>query len=133
MDTAVPVLERVNEHESKRDDRSGDDGIDLVAQDAIGQGGPGVHEACDVLRPRADEMDLFPISADRLADEVLKIAPVRGGIAGIDDTALELDQGGLVGVNSGAAFNAATKRSVRLAFGVSPSMANEERVSFVNR
>ena len=94
VETAVSVLEGMNEDEGERRDRGRDHGLDPRIQQPARQAHPARHQVGNHLRSRADEMDLLAIAADRLANEVLKGAPSLRRIARIDDLALKADQGG---------------------------------------
>ena len=134
MDPTVPVLKWVDEDEGKRADRGGHDRIDAALNHSPGQTHPGLHQARHVFGTRADEVYVLAVATDGRAHEVLERAPVGCSVARVDDLALQADQRGLVArVEVSPSLSAATNRSVRAVLGISPSRANEERVSFVKR
>src|SRR5665213_1762164 len=104
MNAAVTVRERVNENERERGDGGCDDWINRAVYHAPHQRHPAVHQTGYVVRLGADEMNLLPISADRLANEVLEVAPVLRGVAWIDDIPLQLNQRSLVGSEARRGF-----------------------------
>jgi len=93
MDTAIAVLERVDEYESECGDSSRNDGFDPFGEHASGQCHPAGHQGGNVLGPGADEMHFLAKIDGRLANEVLEVSPVGRGIAAIYNRILEPHHG----------------------------------------
>ena len=90
MDTSIAILEGVDEYEAESRYRSRDNRIDCTVDDTTRERHPSQHQRRYISGARADEVHFLTIAANGLADEVLKVAPVRGGVARIDNLALQV-------------------------------------------
>src|SRR5262245_10001304 len=97
MHAAVAIFEGMDEDETERQQGGGYDRIDGVGKHTPTQARETPHEASDIFRLWADQVDDFAKGSSGLADVALNVTPVLSGIARVDNLVLQGNQSCFVG------------------------------------